>query len=124
MRIIYKVGTGHDNIAGLTRLTTQPRCSGLNYAVWTPSAIGDVPQGKLSCKLLWDGGTTPAKLQAVLTQLGLAAAFNAAVTLTLPVDADRKIGFFNCYVSYPKQIAFHYFVSNPEIDVRIVEQIG
>lgn len=124
MSFVHKVAIGHDNIPGLVRITTPPRCSGLNYAVWSPSAIGDVPQGKESCKLLWDGEMLPSELDAVLTQLGLVNVFNAAVTLTLPTGPLRYTGYYNCYVSFPKQINYQFFILSPEIDVRIVEQIA
>lgn len=125
MSFHHKVAIGHDNIGGLVRMNPEPRCPGLNYAVWIPSAIGDVPQGKQSCVLVWGNEIPATDLDAALTQLGLTTTTPVAVTLTLPVGAARTTGYFNCYVSYPKQLTYSLgYHQNVEVDVRIEEQIA
>lgn len=125
MSFVAKCAIGHDNIAGLARLTPQPWAEVPTYAVWVPSSIGDQPNGALSSKLTWEGDMASADYASVLAQLGLdVTAMPVAVTLTLPVGAARTTGYFNCYVSWPKKFQYRYFHINAEIDVQIVEQIA
>ena len=124
MSFVSKAATGHDNVAGLVRLNPQPWCDVPMRNAWVPSAIGDQPNGGQFSKLHWDGDMESSELGYVLTQLGFVSETPVAVTLTLPTGVTRTTGYFNCYVSFPKELSYEQWFKSPSLDVRIVEQIA
>ena len=93
----YQSAAGHDNVVGLTTLTYQPACEGLNYSLWTPTSHGNEPVGGQLAQIVYKGQIDESWFPTILTQLGLSSANNAERTMTLPRD-DRSAGNFNVII--------------------------
>lgn len=97
----YKVAIGHNNTAGLTDITPQPRTPRLLPGEVIYAASGLVYEdGAYTTRLLYNALSWSA-YTALLAQFGLTSAKSAAVTLRLRKDTDNTFANYNAILVRP-----------------------
>ena len=86
----YKIAAAHDNAAGLTTVTPQPACEGIQYPRMIRAASGKVyPDGQAYCEWRYGPELDETVYNSLLTQFGLTSVWFAEVTVATVSSADR-----------------------------------
>jgi len=121
----YLVKVGHSNpLEDLVVVAPQPRSpEGVQYAQRDVAADGTIHEQGLFIPLLWSSISTATAYQALLTQLGLASAQRAAITLYAP-DFQRNWYRWNGYAIRPQVSTYATFYRDIRIMVNRLVQVG
>jgi len=105
MVFTYQVADGHDNEAGYSNITHQPRCEGVKYARTVDAPSGDVYEDGAYADLIHstgeEQGLTAAQFDTLLTEYGLTTVNTNQITITLP-DLDRTAVNYNATIVRPR----------------------
>lgn len=112
----YEFATGHDNEAGLSVVSIQPSCRGIQVNVVRDGRGFAKIKGKGTLDWLYDPSLPAGDFAALLTEFGLnyfdTPSVDCTLRTTLNDEADemnREFGVFNATLTIPPAPQFQFF---------------
>lgn len=125
----HQVASGHNNAAGLTALSLQPRCPGISYNfVADGDGISDI-KGTGFTAWVYDS-MTAVQFETIMTELGLdyGTTPSKKVTVRIPkneaaTNLDRDDANYNAIVTAPPRPTFEFFWKRVEFTLTGLETL-
>jgi len=114
----YQIAQGWNNVDELEALSIQPSDIGTQPGLRRRAGNGLVYEdGRQSVNLRYDELLFADQYEDILTELGLASATSAKVTLSIPRNLDRTFANYNAIIEQPTSFDYHYWWKTPSFPV-------
>lgn len=119
-----EIAEGWDNEGELEPLSIQPRTPGIQPGLRRRAGnLLVYEDGYETTSLLYEPDLLAEQYDDILTELGLASATSAKVTLRIPRNQDRELANYNAVIERPANFEFHYWWHDVEFPVTLFEAL-